>query len=39
MLPENMPGHGGYREHDILVVTENAAENIPISFMVLSITL
>ncbi|HFG1019374.1 TPA: M24 family metallopeptidase, partial [Klebsiella pneumoniae] len=28
MLPENMPGHGGYREHDILVVTENAAENI-----------
>ncbi|EQB3644482.1 aminopeptidase P family protein [Raoultella ornithinolytica] len=28
MLPESMPGHGGYREHDILVVTEMAAENI-----------
>jgi len=28
MLPEGMPGAGGYREHDILVVTENGAENI-----------
>jgi len=28
MLPESMPGNGGYREHDILVVTEMAAENI-----------
>ncbi len=28
MLPESMPGHGGYREHDILVVNESAAENI-----------
>ncbi len=28
MLPESMPGAGGYREHDILVVTENGAENI-----------
>lgn len=28
MLPESMPGHGGYREHDIPVVTEMAAENI-----------
>ena len=27
-LPEPMPGAGGYREHDILVVTENGAENI-----------
>lgn len=28
MLPEGMPGAGGYREHDILVVTENGTENI-----------
>ncbi|MGB1251034.1 MAG: M24 family metallopeptidase [Candidatus Promineifilaceae bacterium] len=28
MLPEGMPGAGGYREHDILVVHENGAENI-----------
>lgn len=28
MLPEGQPGAGGYREHDILVVTENGAENI-----------
>lgn len=28
MLPEGMPGAGGYREHDILVVTENGADNI-----------
>jgi creatinase len=28
MLPEGLPGAGGYREHDILVVTENGAENI-----------
>ncbi len=28
MLPEGMPGAGGYREHDILVVTEQGAENI-----------
>ena len=28
MLPEGMPGAGGYREHDILVVTEEGAENI-----------
>jgi creatinase len=28
MLPEGMPGAGGYREHDILVVTESGAENI-----------
>ena len=28
MLPEPLPGAGGYREHDILVVTENGAENI-----------
>jgi creatinase len=27
-LPEGMPGAGGYREHDILVITENGAENI-----------
>lgn len=28
MLPEGLPGAGGYREHDILVITENGAENI-----------
>ncbi|MEP9399489.1 M24 family metallopeptidase [Mesorhizobium sp. KR2-14] len=27
-IPEGMPGAGGYREHDILVITENGAENI-----------
>jgi creatinase len=27
-LPEGLPGAGGYREHDILVVTEDGAENI-----------
>ncbi len=28
MLPEGLPGAGGYREHDILIVTEDGAENI-----------
>lgn len=28
MLPESMDGAGGYREHDILVVHEDGAENI-----------
>lgn len=28
MVPEGQPGAGGYREHDILVVTETGAENI-----------
>ncbi len=28
MIPEGLPGAGGYREHDILVVTEDGAENI-----------
>ena len=28
MLPEGRPGAGGYREHDILVVTADGAENI-----------
>lgn len=27
-IPEGEPGAGGYREHDILVVNENGAENI-----------
>jgi creatinase len=27
-LPEGMEGAGGYREHDILVITEDGAENI-----------
>ena len=27
-LPEGLPGAGGYREHDILVVTGDGAENI-----------
>ncbi len=28
MIPQGEPGAGGYREHDILVVTEDGAENI-----------
>lgn len=28
MIPEGQPGAGGYREHDILIVTEAGAENI-----------
>ncbi len=28
MIPEGKPGAGGYREHDILVISENSAENI-----------
>ncbi|MGI9296861.1 MAG: M24 family metallopeptidase [Gammaproteobacteria bacterium] len=28
MIPEGTPGAGGYREHDILVLTEDGAENI-----------
>ncbi len=28
MIPEGEPGAGGYREHDILVIGENSAENI-----------
>ena len=28
MIPEGRPGAGGYREHDILVVKEDGAENI-----------
>ncbi|WP_372965928.1 M24 family metallopeptidase [Marinobacter sp.] len=28
MIPEGMPGAGGYREHDILVVREDSSENI-----------
>ncbi|MEM7209414.1 MAG: aminopeptidase P family protein [Pseudomonadota bacterium] len=27
-LPDGVPGAGGYREHDILVVTESGADNI-----------
>ncbi len=27
-IPEGTPGAGGYREHDILVITENGAEDI-----------
>lgn len=27
-IPEGQPGAGGYREHDILIVTEEGAENI-----------
>ncbi len=27
-VPEGKPGAGGYREHDILVITEDGAENI-----------
>ncbi len=28
MIPEGQAGSGGYREHDILVITENGADNI-----------
>ena len=28
MLPEDKPGTGGYREHDILIINEKGAENI-----------
>ena len=28
MIPEGKPGAGGYREHDILVIGKNGAENI-----------
>ena len=27
-IPEGQPGADGYREHDILVLTENGSENI-----------
>ena len=27
-IPEGQPGAGGYREHDILIITENGNENI-----------
>ena len=28
LIPEGEPGAGGYREHDILVIKENGAEDI-----------
>ena len=28
LIPDNKPGAGGYREHDILVIKENGAEDI-----------
>ena len=28
MIAEGMPGAGGYREHDIFIITENGAEKI-----------
>ena len=28
MIPEGQPGAGGYREHDIFIVTETGSENI-----------
>ena len=28
MLPEGLPGAGGYREHDILLVTGSGSENL-----------
>ena len=27
-IPEGLPGAGGYREHDILLITEDGNENI-----------
>ncbi len=28
MIPQGLPGAGGYREHDILIINEDGAENI-----------
>jgi creatinase len=28
MIPEGKPGAGGYREHDVLVLTEDSAYDI-----------
>ena len=28
MIPNDLPGAGGYREHDILIINKNGAENI-----------
>ncbi len=28
-IPEGQPGAGGYREHDILIITDDGNENIP----------
>ena len=28
LIPEGMPGAGGYREHDIMIIGKNGAENI-----------
>jgi creatinase len=28
MIPEGEPGAGGYREHDILLITEDGSENL-----------
>ena len=28
LIPDGKPGSGGYREHDILVIKENGAEDI-----------
>ena len=28
MNPEGQPGAGGYREHDILIISEHGPENI-----------
>jgi len=28
VIPDNMPGAGGYREHDMLVLTEDGHENL-----------
>jgi len=27
-IPDGQPGAGGYREHDILIITEDGNENI-----------
>jgi creatinase len=32
-IPEGEPGAGGYREHDILVIKENGAEDITSSLL------
>ena len=28
MIPQGKPGSGGYREHDMMIVNDNEAENI-----------
>lgn len=38
-IPQGMDGAGGYREHDILIVTEDGADNITKVYMTICIFL